>query len=52
MYQDIINRDMRMAQLNSNFNPSQTGSSVDDLLTPQQKLQQQMMKTLMEKMSG
>lgn len=50
LYQQMINRDVRMAQLSQSFNPDQTGLSVDNIITPQQTLQQQMVQAMLSKM--
>lgn len=50
LYQQLLNKDVRLSQLAQAFNPSQTGSSVADLLSPQQNEKAQQMLQLISQL--
>ena len=50
LYQQLLNKDVRLSQLAQAFNPSQTGSSVADLLSPEQNAKAQQMMQLINQL--
>ncbi|CAG5099500.1 Oidioi.mRNA.OKI2018_I69.XSR.g16553.t2.cds [Oikopleura dioica] len=50
LYQQLLNKDVRLSQLAQAFNPSQTGSSVADLLSPEQNAKAKQMMQLINQL--